>query len=55
MNAGNVGFHLPPVGKDELLRRVVHSGPLPLALSGCSGARAGAGDYVSAQDGARKT
>jgi hypothetical protein len=29
MNAGNVGFHLPSVGKDDLLRRVVHEGPLP--------------------------
>ena len=27
--AGNVGFHLATVAKGELLRRVVHDGPLP--------------------------
>jgi hypothetical protein len=29
MEAGNIGIHVPTVGKSELLRRVVHEGPLP--------------------------
>jgi len=29
MNSGSVGIHLPAVGKDDLLRRVVREGPLP--------------------------
>jgi len=29
MNEGNLGIHVPTVGKSELLRRVVHEGPLP--------------------------
>jgi len=29
MNDGHVGFHVPTVGKSELLRRVVREGPLP--------------------------
>lgn len=29
MAEGCVGLHLAPLGKDELLRRVVHQGPLP--------------------------
>ena len=27
--AGNAGFHVPGLGKHELLTRVVHDGPLP--------------------------
>jgi hypothetical protein len=29
MNGGSVGFHLPTVGKSDLLRMVVNEGPLP--------------------------
>lgn len=29
MHSGSVGFHLAALGKSELLRRVVHDGPLP--------------------------
>jgi hypothetical protein len=29
MDSGNVGLHLPPVSKDDLLRMVVREGPLP--------------------------
>jgi len=29
MQPGNVGLHFPPVPKGELLKRVVHEGPLP--------------------------
>ncbi len=29
LQPGHAGFHLPAVGKDQLLRRVVHEGPMP--------------------------